>query len=158
GEGDRRGDDVQLGADLGILLDEADHVFVAIDAERGRIPGAVIEVALAEDREVANLLHGVGLEACMHERDELTEEHERDAADRDGEERHDGPPPVAEDVAESDLEQHQFLSWLRRSASSPSRMTNVSSPWDMSCGSCVEKTKLAACSSWTFRMSAMISA
>src|SRR5262249_56399043 len=55
GERDCRGDDVQLGADLGILLDEADHVFVVIDAERGGIAGAVVEVAFAEDREVADL-------------------------------------------------------------------------------------------------------
>src|SRR5258707_13486457 len=90
--------------------------------------------------------------------DELAEEDQRRDADGDRRCRHERTAGVAQDIAKGDLDQHHQLASDRWSTRRPSRRTKLSCACEMCCGSCVEKTKLAACSRCTRCIRSMIAA
>ena len=78
--------------------------------------------------------HQAGLECGEDVTDETTEHEYRQRTDGDRRTGGHRAPPVAQDVAERDLPEHQAALPISCAVSMPSRIANVASECDMSCG------------------------
>src|SRR5262249_19750088 len=122
-------------------------VFVVIDAPSSGCGCTEIEVTIQKDLEMTSALDGVGLDAVFDAGHVSAEDQNSRSADSDGGQGRQRSPRVAEDVTDIDLQYQHVRPPEVCSTNWPARMVNISSAWDIRCGSWVEKMKVVSHSS-----------
>src|SRR5215472_6706939 len=141
-----------------VTLDQLQDVFVVVHAPRSGCGCTEVEVAIPKDLEMTGALDGVGFDTVCDIGHVSAEDQNSRSADCDGGQRRQRSPRVAEDVAKSDFQYQHGRPPELCSTNWPSRMVNVSSAWDIRCGSWVEKMKVVSHSSCIRRMRSTIDA
>src|SRR5215471_7018945 len=141
---------------ISVALDQLQDVFVVVNAPSSRCGCSEVEVTIPKDLEMTGALDGVGLDAVFDVGHVSAEDQNGRSADCDGGQCRHRSPGVAEDVAESDFQYQHVRPPEVRSTNWPSRIVNISSAWDIRCGSWVEKMKVVSHSSCIRRMRSTI--